>query len=182
MKKICCCAIAVFVGMVLLGFLCIVFYDRLFVLHSTYQMTRDPKTKSEVEERIGVVFPDSVKWEKCYFFEWNGDFTFNAKLSIPEKDFEELLPSDIDFEHFNDDIHIVNAQKPITYFLAKQDMERYLGVKMPNNLEVFYYKNTDLYLFFCIDRTNTLPHDRIFVYVSSEGPGYRLGTIVLFPE
>ena len=93
--------------------LCVLFHYRILMIPfgTTYKMIHDPMTKAYVQNYTGVKFPDSVKWEQCYFDAgWDGYTVFCAKLSISEKDIEALIPSDIDFEYFQDGLPVLSPK------------------------------------------------------------------------
>ena len=69
----------------------VLFHDRSVMefIAPTYQMSHDPETKAEVEDYLGVVFPDSIEWKQCYIENaWDGVYIFCAKFTIPENDFK----------------------------------------------------------------------------------------------
>jgi len=176
MKKMTiCCVIAVVLIVVLVILLYVLFHYRIVMnpFGTTYKMIHDHETKAWVEDHLGVIFPDSIDWEHCDHidYSWDGVFTFCAKFSIPEKDFKTLVPSDIDFEHFQNDRWSLSVGdgRPMKYFKVFED------AKKLNDFEVLRYNENGHTLFFVIDRVTKLPHDRIMVYICSSGYGTRLG-------
>ena len=190
-KKSFGCAVVVFLGMILLGFLCLAFYEKHFGPHATYQtyqMNHDPKTKAYVKNYTGVIFPDSANWEKCYFDPaWDGYVTFCAKLSIPEKDVEEMIPDDIDYEHFQNGLPLLSPESSGIYSSLRNFKEIMdIDIGKLSDIEFFYYnddhQNGHRNLLFAIDHASKLSHGHIVVYIYSSGYGFRLGKIVPFPE
>jgi len=174
------CVIAIVLIVVLVILLCVLFHYRIVMnpFGTTYKMTHDPKTKAEVEERIGVCFPDSVKWEQCYTDrDWSAFFLFCAKISISEKDINVMIPSEIDFEYFQFEIDDLPLM-PYSIFSVLYDLKNYIhfDIEKFNNLEIFYYYNdqnkANRYLVFVIDRTNMLSDNRAVAYVYHSGWGW----------
>jgi hypothetical protein len=178
-KTIGCVIVIVVILAIVLLILMVLIHDRnaMEFLAPTYQMNHDPKTKAEVQEYIDVVFPDSVKWEKCYIENaWDGVYTFCARFTIPENDFNEMIPTDIEFEHFQGDLRSM----PLQVFLLSLDFESYIheDIGKLNDLDVFYYCNDENhashYLVFIIDHSIKRSDGRIVSYIFSQGYGHRL--------
>ena len=88
------------VMLVVLGFVCfIVGYlilmkvgviDPPFGKSSYIDNMDDPEFRSRVAHQSGFVFPDTIQWQKSYYFCWQ-DIVFYAKFRILEDDIEQLL-------------------------------------------------------------------------------------------
>ena len=167
------CVIAVALVIVLVILMVALIHDRntMEFFTPTYQMIHDPETKARVEDYLGVTFPDSIEWKQCDRIgsSWDGVFTFCARFSIPEKDFETLIPSDIDFEYFINDRWSLSMGDgwPMGGFKVFKD------TKQLKDFEVLRYHEKYQTLFFVIDHATKLPHDRIMVYICSSGYGRR---------